>query len=70
MILYSFGEAEVITGTIKIVCFLGIILASLVITLGGAPNHDRIGFRYWNNPGPWTNYNGALRMKTGERTSD
>ncbi|PRQ75736.1 Amino acid permease/ SLC12A domain-containing protein [Rhodotorula toruloides] len=53
-----FGEAEVITGTVKIVCFLGIILASLVITLGGAPNHDRIGFRYWNEPGPWTNYNG------------
>jgi len=25
----------------------------LVIDLGGAPNHDRIGFRYWKNPGPF-----------------
>lgn len=53
-----FGETEVIGGTIKVLCFLGLILVSLVITAGGAPSHDPIGFRYWNTPGPWTNYNG------------
>lgn len=30
----------------------------MVITLGGAPNHDRIGFRYWSNPGAWTDFAG------------
>ena len=29
----------------------GLILFGLVIDLGGGPNHDRIGFRYWKNPG-------------------
>jgi amino acid transporter len=53
-----YGEAEVITASIKIICFLGLIFVSLVITLGGAPNHDRIGFRYWKDPGPFTEYNG------------
>jgi amino acid transporter len=53
-----YGEAEVITASIKVICFVGLIIVSLVITLGGAPNHDRIGFRYWKNPGPFTDYNG------------
>lgn len=53
-----YGEAEVITASIKVICFLGLVVVSLVITLGGAPNHDRIGFRYWKDPGPFTNYNG------------
>lgn len=55
---HSYGEAEVVSAIVKITCFLGLIFTSLVITLGGAPNHERIGFRYWNNPGPWTNFNG------------
>lgn len=25
----------------------------MVIDLGGGPNHDRIGFRYWKHPGAW-----------------
>ncbi|KAH8656086.1 amino acid permease/ SLC12A domain-containing protein [Tricladium varicosporioides] len=59
-----YGEAEVITASIKVICFVGLIIVSLVITLGGAPNHDRIGFRYWNNPGPFTDYNG-IKGSTG-----
>ncbi|KAK0188538.1 general APC amino acid permease [Armillaria mellea] len=30
---------------------IGLLLAGLVIDLGGGPNHDRIGFRYWKDPG-------------------
>ncbi|RDW90970.1 hypothetical protein BP5796_02135 [Coleophoma crateriformis] len=59
-----YGEAEVITASIKVLCFMGLIIVSLVITLGGAPNHDRVGFRYWNNPGPFTDYNG-IKGSTG-----
>lgn len=29
----------------------GLILLGLVIDLGGAPDHDRRGFRYWKTPG-------------------
>ncbi|KAJ5908320.1 Proline-specific permease [Penicillium taxi] len=53
-----YGETEVIGGAVKILCFLGLVVASIVITAGGGPNHETIGFRYWHNPGPWTNYNG------------
>lgn len=27
-----------------------------MITCGGGPNHESIGFRYWNNPGPFVQY--------------
>lgn len=27
-----------------------------MIDLGGGPNHDRIGFRYWHNPGALNTY--------------
>lgn len=53
-----YGETEVIGGAVKILCFLGLIIVSIVITAGGGPNHETIGFRFWHNPGPWTNYNG------------
>ncbi|KAI0694065.1 amino acid permease/ SLC12A domain-containing protein, partial [Cytidiella melzeri] len=33
------------------VFFIGLILTGLVIDIGGGPNHDRRGFRYWKNPG-------------------
>ena len=31
----------------------GLIIVGLVIDLGGGPDHDRRGFRYWKNPGPF-----------------
>lgn len=30
---------------------VGLLLLALILDLGGGPNHDRIGFRYWKNPG-------------------
>lgn len=53
-----YGDVEVVTGAIKVLCFLGLIIVSIVITAGGAPEHGAIGFRYWNNPGPWTDFDG------------
>jgi amino acid transporter len=53
-----FGESEVVAGAIKVACFLGLVMVSIVITSGGAPNGEAIGFRYWNNPGAWMDYNG------------
>jgi yeast amino acid transporter len=34
-----------------------------VLDLGGGPNHDRIGFRYWKDPGPFTQYDGIAGAK-------
>jgi amino acid transporter len=53
-----FGDSEVIAGSIKVLCFIGLIFVAIVITAGGGPTGEAIGFRYWNNPGPWTQYNG------------
>lgn len=52
-----FGESEVVAGSIKVACFLGLIIVSIVITAGGAPNGETTGFRYWHNPGAWVDYN-------------
>lgn len=53
-----YGETEVIGGAVKVLCFLGLVIVSIVITAGGGPNHETIGFRFWHDPGAWTNYNG------------
>ena len=35
-----------------IVCLiLGLIITGLIVDLGGGPDHERIGFRYWKDPG-------------------
>lgn len=46
-----FGEAEFGFALIKLTMITGLILLGLVIDLGGAPNHQRLGFQYWKNPG-------------------
>ncbi|CAK5278994.1 unnamed protein product [Mycena citricolor] len=46
-----FGESEFIFAMIKIMLVVGCIVGGLVIDLGGGPNGDRIGFRYWKDPG-------------------
>lgn len=53
-----YGEVEVVSGAVRILCFLGLIIVSIVITAGGGPNHKSIGFRYWHHPGAWTDYHG------------
>jgi len=46
-----FGESEFFFSIIKLTLITGLIIAGLVIDLGGGPKHDRLGFRYWKNPG-------------------
>ncbi|KAF1849302.1 uncharacterized protein K460DRAFT_365186 [Cucurbitaria berberidis CBS 394.84] len=42
-----YGEAEFIFASIKIITIIGLLITGLVIMLGGAPDKDRRGFRYW-----------------------
>ncbi|KAH6667596.1 amino acid permease [Halenospora varia] len=51
-----YGESEVIFASMKIALIIGLILAGLIVDLGGGPNHERIGFRYWRNPGAFNEY--------------
>ncbi|KAH8116357.1 general amino acid permease 1 [Phellopilus nigrolimitatus] len=47
-----FGESEFVFSIIKILLITGLIITGLVVDLGGGPTHDRLGFRYWKDPGP------------------
>ncbi|KAK8110152.1 general amino acid permease [Apiospora kogelbergensis] len=53
-----FGETEVFSGAVKVLCFVGLLLVSIVITAGGAPNHEKVGFKYWREPGAWHDFQG------------
>ncbi|KII86065.1 hypothetical protein PLICRDRAFT_178353 [Plicaturopsis crispa FD-325 SS-3] len=46
-----FGESEFAFSIIKLTMITGLILVGLIIDLGGGPNHHRLGFQYWKNPG-------------------
>ncbi|KAI6023834.1 hypothetical protein PISMIDRAFT_647275, partial [Pisolithus microcarpus 441] len=48
-----FGEVEFWLGIVKSIMIVILILISIVIDLGGAPDHRRRGFQYWKDPGPF-----------------
>lgn len=54
-----FGEVEFWLSSIKVLIIVGLIILSLVLALGGGPDHDRTGFRYWKNPGAFKEYAGT-----------
>ena len=60
--VHVYGEAEFVFGCIKLITIIGLILLMFIIDLGGTPKGDRIGFRYWDHPGPMREYleTGAL----------
>lgn len=53
-----YGEAEFWFAVLKIATIIGLILLGIIITAGGGPNHESIGFEYWRNPGPFQQFNG------------
>lgn len=53
-----YGELEFCFSILKIILIIGINIMALVITCGGGPNRDSIGFSYWRNPGPFVQYLG------------
>ncbi|KAH7890310.1 amino acid permease [Phlebopus sp. FC_14] len=59
----AYGETEFWFCSIKVVTITGLIILGIVLDLGGGPNHDRIGFRYWKNPGPFVNFDGIPGVK-------
>ena len=51
-----FGEIEFWLSSFKVVTIVALILLSLILALGGGPDHDRKGFRYWSDPGAFKPY--------------
>ncbi|RSM17102.1 hypothetical protein CDV31_003995 [Fusarium ambrosium] len=41
---------------LNIIVLVGLILGCFIISMGGSPSGDRIGFRYWNDPGAFAPY--------------
>ena len=51
-----YGEAEFVFASIKIITIVGLLIFAFVIDLGGGPTRDRLGFRYWRDPGAMKPY--------------
>lgn len=51
-----YGEAEFWFSSLKIIAIVGLIILGIVLFFGGGPNHDRLGFRYWQHPGAFKPY--------------
>ncbi|KAF8578791.1 amino acid transporter [Ramaria rubella] len=59
----AFGECEFWFASIKVLTIVGLIILGLVIDLGGAPDHDRRGFRFWHHPGAFVQFIGIAGAK-------
>ncbi|BGO93492.1 hypothetical protein NBRC10512v2_005801 [Rhodotorula toruloides] len=53
-----YGELEFWFASIKIVTIVGLLILSIVITAGGVPGTEPIGFAYYRDPGPFQQFLG------------
>jgi len=51
-----YGETEFWFASTKVIMMIGLLILSVVLFFGGGPNHDRLGFRYWQHPGAANEY--------------
>ncbi|KAF4964680.1 hypothetical protein FSARC_7387 [Fusarium sarcochroum] len=51
-----FREAEFWMASMKVIIILVLIFTCFVISLGGSPSGECIGFRYWSDPGSFFQY--------------
>merc|ERR1711939_598913 len=56
-----YGETEFWFAGTKVILMIGLLFLSFILFWGGGPSHDRLGFRYWNDPGAAHPY-----IKTGD----
>ncbi|KPM43679.1 General amino acid permease AGP2 [Neonectria ditissima] len=57
-----YGETEFWAALGKVLLIIGLIIFTFIVMVGGNPQHDAFGFRYWKNPGSFTElyYGGTL----------
>ncbi|KAK7522155.1 histidine permease [Phyllosticta citriasiana] len=51
-----YGETEFWFAATKVIMMLGLLMVSIVLFFGGGPSKDRLGFRYWKEPGAANTY--------------
>ncbi|OAL06471.1 histidine permease [Phaeosphaeriaceae sp. SRC1lsM3a] len=51
-----YGETEFWFAGTKVVMIIGLLFVSFILFWGGGPSHDRLGFRYWKDPGAGNEY--------------
>ncbi|KAF8319959.1 putative general amino acid permease [Clavulina sp. PMI_390] len=54
----AYGECEFWFASIKVITITGLIILGIILDLGGGPDHDRLGFRFWKHPGPFVQFDG------------
>ncbi|CAF3847308.1 unnamed protein product, partial [Rotaria sordida] len=51
----GYGEVEFYVSIIKVIAVLGFIVLGIVLAVGGGPNHQYLGGKYWHDPGSFAN---------------
>lgn len=51
-----YGESEFWLAISKVFLAIALLLMTFVLMIGGNPQHDAFGFRYWRNPGAFAEY--------------
>ncbi|KAF9873897.1 dicarboxylic amino acid permease [Colletotrichum karsti] len=51
-----FGEAEFWMSAVKLLVIIMLILTCFIISVGGQPSGEVIGFKYWHDPGAFGSY--------------
>lgn len=54
-----YGETEFWLSLGKVILATGLIIFTFIAMVGGNPQHDVFGFRYWKDPGPMNTYDHA-----------
>ncbi|KAJ5553552.1 hypothetical protein N7494_002930 [Penicillium frequentans] len=49
--------------SIKVITILGLIITGIIISAGGGPNHEAIGFKFWQETGGFVQYEGIAGAK-------
>jgi len=58
----GYGEGEFIFGSCKLLLLVGFIFMSIIVTVGGGPEKEYIGGRYWHDPGFYTDFKGLCSV--------
>ncbi|KAH8733973.1 amino acid permease/ SLC12A domain-containing protein [Ilyonectria robusta] len=51
-----YAESEFWFASVKVFMIIGLLLLAVILAFGGGPSGQRLGFTYWNNPGPMNEY--------------
>lgn len=51
-----YAETEFWFASLKVFTIIGLLIFSFVLCVGGGPDHDRLGFSYWKDPGAAKHY--------------